>query len=80
MGVGVYIELKAVFTIIMLSGEGLTFFLLPPEKVRRSDGPVAGSSESKRLANFPDIVKKELRSLLAIRNEKRLAQLWSGRN
>ena len=71
MGTWVCAELMEVFTIIMLSGEGLTFFLLPPEKVWRSDEPVAGSSESKRLADFPDIVKKELRSLLAIRNEKR---------
>ena len=71
MGTWVREELREVFVIIMLSGEGLTFFLLPPEEVWRSDGPVAGSSEAKRLADFPDIVKKELRSLLAIRNEKR---------
>jgi hypothetical protein len=56
----------------MLTGEGLSFYLLPPTQVYRKDNePVMIRTESKALADFAVIVRRELRSLLAIRQEKR---------
>ena len=56
----------------MLVGQGITFLLLPPEKVHRDDGmPVTDDCPKTEMKEFVNVVKREIQSVLAIRYEKR---------
>ena len=70
--IGLARKLMAVFILIMLVGEGMTFYLIPSAQVLRKDSMSAVvQTEEKSLADFTEIVKRELQSVLAIRQEKR---------
>ena len=61
----------------MMIGAILSLLLVPPWKVRRSDGSIAGHNPALNVyqetvgQKFVRIVKREIVSVLAIRHEKR---------